>query len=274
MPIQASCPGCHSTLVVPDTLAGKACRCGRCGTVVPVPQAPPPDVLPVAEAPQAVPVCRACGGELRAADQSCPYCGKTRLVAGAADPPDAAQWELRVDNTALAPPAPTPPRPSRPTTQQPSGPNTGIEKEDWTFPDEVLAPPPRPPATPVEPLWPSAEAPPGSRQPTAAHLTAGNPAAGPPSSAWAAQTPSPRRMVSPGPRREPREDSGSMTWIYVLGGTVLLLLLAVGVVVVLLLARPREAEPDGAVAEVPVAQAPAKPLVGEQPANPQAPPGG
>src|SRR5262245_53300732 len=132
MPIQATCPGCHSTLVVPDTLAGKVCRCGRCRTVVPVPQAPPPDVLPVAEAPQAPPTCRACGRELRAADQTCPYCGRTRLVTGAAGPPDAAQWDLRVDNTALAAPAPTPPpapRPTQPTAHQPPGPDTRILKD-------------------------------------------------------------------------------------------------------------------------------------------------
>src|SRR5438128_470929 len=133
MPIQATCPGCHSTLTVPDTLAGKVCRCGRCRTVVPVPQAPPPDVVPVAEAP---------------------------------------------------------------------------------------------------------EAPANGRQPTAAHVTGGNPAARQPAaSAWAAQGPELRRSAPPGPRREPREDPGSTTWIFVLAGIALLLLLAVGVVGVFLLYR-------------------------------------
>src|SRR5262245_26810486 len=110
MPIQATCPGCRCTLAVPDSLAGKKCRCGRCPTVVPVPQAPPPEV---AEAPQGPPTCRACGRELRGADRTCPYCGRTRLEPGAGAPHDAAQWELRTDKTALGPtdPVPLPPAP-------------------------------------------------------------------------------------------------------------------------------------------------------------------
>src|SRR5438067_11347485 len=99
MHIQATCPGCHSTLTVPDTLAGKVCRCGRCRTVVPVPQAPPPDVLPVAEAPQGLPTCRACGGELRAPDPTCPSCGKTPPGPGAGRPGAAAPWEPPVANS-------------------------------------------------------------------------------------------------------------------------------------------------------------------------------
>src|SRR5437899_915714 len=100
MPIEATCPGCRAVLTVPDALAGKRCRCAHCQRDVPVPEAVGGPLT-----------CRACGGELGAADTTCPYCGRTRLDAGADGPRDPERWELRTENTAL-PPTPAAPDPA------------------------------------------------------------------------------------------------------------------------------------------------------------------
>src|SRR5262245_26877288 len=54
MAIELTCPGCASKLRVDDALAGKQVRCGRCTTVVtvpdlftePLPPSPPPPPAP------------------------------------------------------------------------------------------------------------------------------------------------------------------------------------------------------------------------------------
>lgn len=41
MPIQVTCPGCHTTLKTADSSAGKRAKCPKCGGIIEIPAAPP-----------------------------------------------------------------------------------------------------------------------------------------------------------------------------------------------------------------------------------------
>ena len=58
MPIVVTCPKCPTKLSAPDTAAGKAVRCPKCGAAAPVPNLLPAEEMPVVEATVVPPKAR------------------------------------------------------------------------------------------------------------------------------------------------------------------------------------------------------------------------